>query len=372
MENENAFKHRVNEDLVRRLASATKAAWPLFDSKGFLRAVVAELEPLELKARIDFVTKQWAARLPSSYGEALPVVLATMGPPLTNDTDVSQSAFYHWLHAHFVQCFGLEHPQLSLSAMVEITQRSTAEFCVRPFFERYPRETLAFLKRLRTHASPHVRRWVSEGSRPRLPWGLRLQAFIKDPTPVLGLITPLRADPSLYVRNSVANNLNDIAKDHPDIVVETMRSWLSETKNTHAPWLAKRALRHLVKQGHAGALQTLGFGAGTQAKLVALRLERPRVRVGDHIEFEVLLRGRAPEKVNVDYAVTYQLAAGKTGQKVFKLKVLDLKQGQTVLLRKRHSLKPITTRRYYAGEHSITILANGQSLGSLKFDLALR
>lgn len=371
MENENAFKHKVGPELVRRLSAATKAAWSPFDAKAFERAVLPKLEPLELKARVDLVTRAWAAGLPVAYPEALRVVLATMGPPLTEETEVAQTLFYHWLHAHFVQCFGLEHLDLSLAAMVEITMRSTAEFCVRPFFVRYPRQVLAFLKGLRTHENPHVRRWVSEGSRPRLPWGLRLHAFVKDPTPVLALITPLRNDPSPYVRTSVANHLNDIAKDHPNIVVETVREWLNEPGNPHAPWVAKRALRQLVKQGHAGALQALGFGVGTKAKLVALSIEKPRVTVGESIAFRLVLEGKAQETLSVDYAVTFRLAAGKTGSKVFKLKALSLAKGQSVELQKRHSFKPITTRRYYPGEHSITVLANGRALGSLKFELRL-
>ncbi len=371
MENENAFKHHIGPALVHRLAAATKQAWPAFKDKAFERAVVPKLAPLELKARVDFVTRAWAERLPQDFPQALPLVLTTMGPPLTQDTQVAQGLFYHWIHAHFVQCFGLDHPDLSLAAMLQITQRSTAEFCVRPFFQTHPRQTLAFLKRLRTHESPHVRRWVSEGSRPRLPWGLRLTAFVKDPTPVLALITPLRADPSQYVRTSVANNLNDIAKDHPNIVVETVRQWLTETQNPHAPWIAKRALRHLVKQGHAGALQALGFGVGTKAKLSALTIDKPRVVVGDSLTFALTLEGRAQESLNIDYAVGFQLASGKTGQKVFKLKTLTIAKGQKVSLQKRHSFKSITTRRYYPGEHSITVLANGHALGSVHFDLKM-
>lgn len=369
MENENAFKHHIGPALVHRLAAATKQAWPAFNVKAFERAVLPKLVPLELKARVDLVARAWAERLPPEYPEALAVMLATMGPPLTQDTQVAQGLFYHWIHAHFVQCFGLQHPELSLNAMVQITQRSTAEFCVRPFFQAYPRQTLTFLKRLRTHESPHVRRWVSEGSRPRLPWGLRLTAFVKDPTPVLALITPLRADPSLYVRTSVANNLNDIAKDHPDIVVETIRQWLAEPNNPHAPWIAKRALRHLVKQGHAGALRALGFGVGTKAKLSALTIDKRLVVVGDALTFAFTLEGKAQESLNIDYAVAFQMASGKTASKVFKLKALTIAKGQKLLLQKRHSFKPITTRRYHPGVHSITVLANGHGLGSVQFDL---
>lgn len=369
VENPKAFKHQIGPDVVRRLAAATRKAWAKFDDEAFVKGVLPRLAPLELKARIGFVTAAWAERLPPSYAKALPIVLATMGPPLTADTQVSQGGFYHWLHAHFVETRGLEDLEASLAAMVQITQRGTAEFCVRPFLIRHPARTLAFLASVRAHESPHVRRWVSEGTRPRLPWGARLTSFIEDPSPVLELITPLRADASLYVRNSVANNLNDIAKDHPRLVVKTVRRWLSEKDNPHAPWIAKRALRQLVKAGDAEALGVLGFDAKPKVKLVSLAIDKPSLEIGDSIEFELALRSSANESVNVDYAIEYQMARGKIARKVFKLKVVPLTKGKLVALRKRHSFRLITTRTYHPGAHGITVLVNGRPLGSARFEL---
>lgn len=369
MENSNAFKHRIGGAVVQQLATATRRAWRRFDEASFRTRALDGLEALELKARVKWVTQVWAEHLPPDYAEALPLVLATMGPPLKTGAQVSEGLFFHWIHAQFVESYGLSHVLPSLHAMRELTQRSTAEFCVRPFLVQHPDETLAFLTNARSHASPHVRRWVSEGTRPRLPWGLRLAAFVKDPGPVLALIAPLRFDDEEYVRTSVANNLNDIAKDHPELVVETVKAWLGETSNPHAPWIAKRALRTLIKQGHAGALEALGFSAGTRTKLVAFTLDRASLSVGDDLQMEVTLRAGPAEVVNLDYAIGFQLAGGKRGEKVFKLKVLNLDKGQTVVLRKKHSFRPITTRKYYGGEHSVALIANGQTLGRATFTL---
>lgn len=374
--NPKAFKHQVNLDQAERLATALRKAWPAFDKTSFLSVVAPALPPLELKERIAFIASTTASHLPENYEQALKVVLSTLGPPLEGTSHVASEAFYYWIHAHFVQTHGLKHFDLSLSAMCEITQRSTAEFAIRPFLLADTERVLKFLRKQLSHPNPHVRRWVSEGTRSRLPWGERLPMFQADPSEPLLLLEQLRNDPALYVRTSVANHLGDIAKDHPDTVVQTLKRWLQEhqafpKKFPHAPWIAKRALRHLVKAGHTGALGVLGVSGSSRAVVSALTLDKKRVRVGDRLTLSAAVQAKVSEPLMIDYAVVYCLARGKTGRKVYKLKQLTLRAGETAPISKAHSFRPISTRVYYPGEHQLQLIVNGQVKAEASFQLVV-
>ena len=364
------FKENVNKFLIRRLARESAAAWKGFLADDFEQKAARGLQKLELKARIDHVTRRWAEHLPAAYPRALKIVLKTLGPALKIET-FGDGIWYHWIHAHFVKLFGLNHPELSLKAMVEITQRGSCEFTVRPYLIQYPQKTRAFLKSQLKHPSAHVRRWISEGTRPRLPWGERLHAEVKDPSANLQLLKSLRKDSSAYVRTSIANHLNDISKDHPELAVKMASDWLKENLE-HADWMARKALRGLIKQGHAGALKTLGFSSGTKARLGGLKADRKTVIVGEKLNFEFSLEGQASENLSIDYAVHFQMSAGKSASKVFKLTSKTIQKGEKLKFTKNHSFKPISTRRYYPGRHAIEILVNGKSLGKVFFELKLQ
>lgn len=368
--NPRAFKHQMGVETVRRLAAALKQAHSDFRDRRFISRVAKQIEPLELKQRIELVTDVMAEELPQDYPAALEIVTSTLGPELEGTDNVSKNMFFYWPHAHFVQTRGLEHFDESLEAMVEITKRATSELAVRPFIHRDAARVIRFLKPLVKHPNPHVRRWVSEGTRPRLPWGMRLTAFVEDPKPGLALLEKLRSDPSLYVRKSVANHLGDIAKDHPDLVVATVKRWLDQDA-PHARWIAEQGLRHPIKAGHAGALSVVGVSKQTKTKLSRLKLDKKRVGVGDQLGFSFLLHGAADEQLVVDYAVEFQLARGKTGRKVYKLKKTSIGKGQELAIEKRHSFRPITTRTYYPGKHAVEILVNGRSLSRAEFTLVV-
>lgn len=363
-----AFKHQVNEGTARRLARALEEAYPAFDATGFVRQVRQQIAPLELKARIALLSHEMATRLPEDYPQALPIVLSTLGPELQDTKNVAADAFYHWVHGHFVETRGLGHFGPSLAAMLEITKRSTAEFAVRPFLQADPERVLRFLRRCLRDPNPHVRRFVSEGTRSRLPWGMRLRAFQADPSAPLELLEALKNDESRYVRTSVANHLGDVAKDHPERVVATVARWIAEG-GPHAPWIAQRALRHLVKQGHAGALAVLGASRQTSVRSSKLSAAARRIHVGEQLAFRFDVVARHAERVVIDYAIDYRLASGKLSRKVYKLKTLDLETEQRLELRKSHSFRPITTRRYHPGRHRLEIVVNGVAQCGLDFEL---
>ena len=363
------LKDLLDARLVRDIASELSRADPTFDAGGFVERGLDGLDRLELTERAWHLADALWWHLPQPFARVADVLVDSLGPELAPTEIAGLASLRYMPHVFFVQRYGLDDFETAMRAQYELTKRFSAESSIRAFLVRYPEETYGRLLEWARDENVHVRRLVSEGTRPRLPWAPRLRAYQEDPRPVIALLEMLKDDPERYVQRSVANNLNDIAKDHPGVVVHTVASWLLESNNPHAPWIAKRALRHLVKQGHAGALAALGFKPGARAEVTSLELDEPVVAVGAALGFNVTIIGHADERLNVDYAVTYQMGKGKVGSKVFKLKALDIRKGERVTLSKRHSFRPITTRTYHPGEHRVTVLANGHPAASATFEL---
>ncbi|NJN55833.1 MAG: hypothetical protein HC804_14460 [Anaerolineae bacterium] len=271
----------------------------------------------------------------------------------------------------FVELYGLEHFEIAMQGMCEITKRHTAEFAIRPYLIRYPERTLAVLHGWTEHENPHVRRLVSEGTRPRLPWGMRLHQFIADPRPTLALLEKLKDDPSDYVRRSVANHLNDITKDNPELALQTLARW-QENRTPERQWITRHALRSMVKAGDPAALQLLGY-APAQVSVPQLTLTPTTLAFGDTLEITFTLQSECDEaqELVVDYVVHFVKANGRPTPKVFKLRNVSLHGRQSLPLRKQHTFKPITTRRYYPGLHRVEIQVNGSTLAGADFELVM-
>ena len=283
---------------------------------------------------------------------------------------VVNAATFAWSAACIAAC-RLPLPVASLAAMPALTQRFSCEFAIRPFVERHRELTFAQLADWVADPNVHVRRLVSEGTRPRLPWGRRLTALQRDPRPLWPLLERLRDDPELYVRRSVANSLNDVAKDHPALAVEVANRWLADAPPGRE-WIVRHALRTLIKQGDRSALRALGYGT---AKVDAVRFEVAprRLALGDALTLRAELRStaRSEQQLVIDYAVHHRRQNGTLSPKVFKWRRAALPVGGTLELEKRHALRPVTTRRYHAGRHRVELLVNGRSCGSRDFDLRL-
>ena len=265
-----------------------------------------------------------------------------------------------WPLGEFVARRGLAEPVRALAALHALTQRLTAEFAIRPFIVAHPELVFATFERWKLDPSAHVRRLVSEGSRPRLPWGMRLHTLVADPSPSLPLLAVLQDDASDYVRRSVANHLNDIAKDHRSVLT----AWLSE----HLPGASaqrravlRHASRSLIKQGHQETLTLLGAGGAFEGS-ARLVLSSKKVRVGESVTFCLTLRSRAErmQQLLIDYAVHHLRANGEASVKVFKGWTLPLAPREVRELQKTHSMRVITTRRYHPGKHAIDVRINGQ------------
>lgn len=368
-ENAAAFKHWINEALVKKMAEHIRHHYPQFDSRRFVQ-LSPQLAALEMKSRIRLICDYLHSHLPQDYKSALRILLkATTAPHPKYD---SLKGFDLWAFTEFVHRYGLEDLDASLRALHTLTQRFTGEFAIRPFLIHRQEETLAVLKRWAHDKNYHVRRLVSEGSRPRLPWGEVLQAFIKDPKPTLALLEELKYDDELYVRKSVANHLNDITKTHPDLVLRTLKSWSKNCPAEHqekVDWITRHALRTQIKAGNPKALRLLGYHTDAEVRMSDLKLRKSKVKAGDYLEFSFSLTSRQMAKVVVDYAIHYKKSNGGNSSKVFKLANKELPAREPIVISKRHSFKPVTTRRLYSGRHIVEILVNGRSLGRKEFQV---
>ncbi|MDP3355863.1 MAG: DNA alkylation repair protein [Polaromonas sp.] len=362
--------NQYGADVPKAIARMIAAVYPQFESRKFVADVLKGYDALALMPRGKHMAQALHRHLPPDYPKAVDILLASLDQPHGRPAGLSMASFLYLPHTLFVAQFGLDHFEDSMRAQHALTQRFTAEFSIRAFLQKHEAATLARFKQWASDPSEHVRRQVSEGSRPRLPWASRLPAFQKNPAPVLGLLELLKDDPALYVRRSVANNLNDIGKDHPDVLAKTTKQWLQGASDERR-WIVQHALRSAVKRGEAGALEVLGFGKTAEATVSDARITPKRAVMGEkvHIALDVTNTSRRPQRVLVDFCIHYVKASGKTSAKVFKLKVLELVPGQTVRLSKSISTAEMTTRKHHAGKHRVDVLLNGQARAVGAFEL---
>jgi len=363
------LKNQFGAEVPKRIGAAIHAAHPGFAAASFVRDVLEGFEALELMPRGRKIADSLHRHLPTEYPQAIAILLASLAHE--NVADSALPPFFYMPHCFFVAKFGLDHFELSMNAQYELTQRFTAEFSIRPFIERYPEATLARLREWACDGNEHVRRLVSEGTRPRLPWAPRLREFQQDPRPVLALLELLKDDPALYVRRSVANNLNDIGKDHPTLLLDTVGRWQNEVgASSERRWLIRHALRSAIKRADPAVLELMGVGGKANVSVAAIRIEPRQPSIGESVEISLDLTNRqtTPQNVLIDLRVHFVKANGKTSAKVFKLKEITLGT-ETVRLRKKVSLKAMTTRRHYAGSHRVDVVINGRARPIGEFSL---
>lgn len=368
------LKNHFGVEIPRTIAEMIVAVYPAFPKRQFLRTALQNYESLELMPRGRHIARALRQHLPDDYEKAIEILLASLGPSVPKQAgDGGMAPFLFMPHAMFVQDYGLDYFEPSMRAQYELTQRFTAEFSIRPFLEHHREATLARLTLWATDPSPDVRRLVSEGTRPRLPWAPRLREFQADPQPVLALLDLLKDDPDLYVRRSVANNLNDIGKDHPALLAQTAKKWMRNATEERR-WLIRHALRSAVKRGEPGALHVLGAGHEAQVVVRQRSITPNRVKLGQSVTvaFEIRNAQSKLQRVVVDFRIHFVKANGSTTPKVFKLKMIELSPRASVSLKKRVSLKPMTTRTHYPGPHRVDILLNGRAKPLGTFELLRR
>jgi 3-methyladenine DNA glycosylase AlkC len=359
-----AFKDEVGPPLARALAAELAMAWPAFPRRRFMAGLAGAIEPLELLARVDVLADRLGGALPDQFPAAAEVMWRALDSP----------SFTGWMTlpcGMFVARRGIDHPEVALPLLAGLTPRWSSEGPIRPFIERHPKVTYDHLRRCAVDDDEHVRRLVSEGTRPRLPWAPLLRGLIADPSPNLALLDVLVDDPSPYVRRSVGNHLNDISKDHPALALQLARRWLP--RGDGAAWTVRHGIRTLVKRGDPGALELIGVAVDADIRVVDLSVDRERLPIGDAATFTLtlVLADGAAEATDavIDYRVHYVGARGVKAPKVFKLTRRRLVPGRPVTITRRHAFDHVSIRRILPGRHTIDVQVNGRVLGSIAVDV---
>jgi 3-methyladenine DNA glycosylase AlkC len=357
-----ALKEIFDERRFRNVALNVTAIFAKFNTPKFLDIALAGLEELSLMQRLRRMTQALHATLPADYRRALDILrkLATRIEP----------GFATLVLPDFVGQYGRHDFDVSMEALKYFTGFGSSEFAIREFLRDDLQRTLEVMKTWSTDPSDAVRRLASEGSRPRLPWSFRLDAIVADPSLTAPILENLRADPSLYVRKSVANHLNDVTRSHPDWVLDRLATWPID--NPQTAWIARHGLRSLIKAGDNRALSVIGAGCVPEVKLGKFSISPRRVTLGEKVtlSFELASTSNESQRLVVDYRMHYVKKSGTTAAKVFKLKELTLGGGQRVSIERTQNIRDFTTRMHYAGRHDVEILVNGLCLAKGSFNLS--
>lgn len=356
-----ALKNIFDPARYRHIAAETAAVYPRFDGKQFLKLALPGLDALSLMQRLRRTSECLHATLPADYRKSI-AILRKLAPRIN-------SGFVTLVLPDYVGLYGREDFDTSMEALKFFTAFGSSEYAIREFIRQDPERTLAVMKTWAKDESEHVRRLASEGSRPRLPWSFRLDTLMADPELAAPILETLKADGSLYVRKSVANHLNDITKLHPAWVLECLKSWPLE--NPHTAWIARHALRTLIKQGDKRALGVIGAGKKAAVSISDFSVSPKKLSLGERLELSFTLQStsRQSQRLVVDYAIHYVKKAGSSSAKVFKLKELDLAAGQSLQLSRSQVVRDFTTRVHHAGRHEVDIMVNGERLAGGFFEL---
>jgi len=336
---------------INEFASRILNVYSQFDKNKFLNLVHnSEWESKELKSKMRHVTLCLYECLPKEYESAIKILIQ-IAPFI--------KGFEGMVLPDYVELFGLENWDISFKAMKEFTKYSSSEFAIRPFIIKDSTRTIEYLLELADDENENVRRFTSEGCRPRLPWAMALPDFKKDPTSIIPILKKLKNDDSEFVRRSVANNLNDISKDNPDIVLELCNKWIGKSEKTD--WIIKHACRTLLKAGDKRALILFRYEDPKYIKVENFKVETKDVKIGDYLKFSFVLKvaGKKKAKLRLEYVIDYLKSNNAYSRKVFKITEITYEPGNHTFS-KRHSFAEMSTRKHYAGLHKVSIIVNGE------------
>lgn len=352
---------------LEQFASLVKKAWSPFNEAVFVERVRDDnWEHLELKARARKITEVLGAELPQAYDEALAVLY---------QIDEQCRGLPFIFFPDFVEVFGIapQYWTLSLAALERFTEYSTSEFAIRSFILKDPERMAAQMLAWTSHPNEHVRRLASEGIRPRLPWAQALPLFKRDPSLIIPILERLKGDSSLYVRKSVANNLNDIAKDHPELVIELALAWRGQNANTD--WIIRHGCRTLIKQANPQIMTLFGYseheaadeGVTTLVSTAELQITPSSVPIGGEAELQYRIKLREGEqaKLRIEYGIAFVKSGGKTSLKRFLLSDREYAGGAVAAAVRVHRFANLTTRKHYAGLHRVTLWVNGREVAAV-------
>lgn len=362
------LKDLYSPEFYNRFAGILENLIDGFDKQRFTTLIFDDLwEQRELKDRMWHTSIILHEFFPKDFEKGGPLVLDVVNA-LRADNFLEASLEFMFL-PDYVERYGMNHFDTSVMVFEELTKFTSCEFAVRPFIVKYPEKMMEVMVTWSKHQNHHVRRLASEGSRPRLPWAMALPDFKKDPTLVLPILENLKADESEYVRRSVANNLNDIAKDNPKITLSISERWFGNSVDTDK--LVKHACRTLLKQGNTKALKLFGYGDPENLEVSNFEVHTPKVAVGEYLEFSFRLKNisSTAQKIRLEYCVYYQKANGTLSGKVFKISEKSIEAGEVIDVNRKQSFKIISTRKYHPGLHEVSVIINGEEKDKQVFQL---
>ncbi|AQU10890.1 DNA alkylation repair protein [Clostridioides difficile] len=355
------LKNMYNRESLYEVAVAIQSVYNSFKVDEFIKSTMDETwNNLELKARCRKISMSLGMYLPEDYKEALSIL------------EKSVTGFYFaFFFPDFVEVYGQDdiNWDLSISALERNTEYWSSEFAVRAFIIKDEERMMAQMRKWSKHKSEHVRRLASEGCRPQLPWGQAISKFKKDPTPVLPILEQLKTDTSTYVQKSVANNLNDISKTHPDLVISIAKDWYGKNKSTN--WIVKHGCRTLLKKGNRDVLALFGYDDTTSINIQDFTLETTSISIGEDLTFSFNILAKKATKTRLEYGIDYIKSNGKKSRKIFKISEVSLKENEKKSYMKKHSFADVSVRKHYPGIHSIAIIINGIEKDKLDFELGI-
>ena len=366
------LKNMLNYDLIRKIALDMQSVHNTFQTVEFSKSIMDETwDDLELKDRIYKISVNLGKYLPEDYETAISIIDKVV---MNYGTWLDGFAFFFPI---FVEIYGQDESNwdISIAALERYTKYASSELAVRPFIIKNEKRMMEQMYAWSESEDELVRRLACEGCRPALPWAPALNSFKKDPSPILPILEKLKTDKSLHVRKSVANNLNDISKTHPDLVVKLAKQWYG--KNEHTDWIVKHGCRTLLKKGNRDALAIFELHDADSVDVKDFTLDTavishsklPSARIGEDINFSFVILAKKPSKVRVEYGIDYVKANGKRNRKIFQISEISLKENDKKLYTKKHSFANLSTRKHYQGIHSITLIVNGTERGTVDFEL---
>ena len=358
------LKNIYNHESLYKLATDIQAVYSPFQVDGFLKSTMDETwDKLELKDRLYKISASMGKYLPADYGAAIGII------------DKVVMNYGTWLDGYcgffplFVEVYGQDemHWEQSMGALERYTPYASAEIAVRPFILKHEERMMAQMYAWCGHENECVRRLASEGCRPALPWAPAITSFKKNPAPILSILERLKTDPSAHVRKSVANNLNDISKTHPDLVTNLAKEWYG--KHEYTDWIVKHACRTLLKKGNRDVLSIFGYDNVGLVAVEDFALGADCVLIGEDMSFSFTVGVKEAAKVRLEYGIDYVKASGKRSRKIFQISEVTLKQNQKKAYTKTHSFANVSTRKHYPGIHAVTLIVNGVESGTLDFEV---
>lgn len=373
------FKNMYNEQFFNRFTKDLQLVIKDFDDREFVSQIMDnEWENRELKQRCMHITTILKKFLPADYKEAITKIFELLDyvkntqPDFSkiDDTKFGLTLEYGPVLDNYVEQYGLDDYETSVKAIEKITQFTSCEFSVHPFIIKYPDKMMQQMLVWSKHEHWGVRRLASEGCRPRLPWAMALPNLKENPAPIIPILENLKNDPARFVRLSVANNLNDIAKDNPQTVIDLMKRWQGESKEVD--WIIKHGSRTLLKQGNPEMMELFGFNSTVKSiHIENFQISILKVKVGNSLEFSfnILNKNNKRTKIRLEYGIYYQKANGTLTKKVHKISEKEYAENSTTQITRKHSFRVVTTRKFHPGLHQVAVIINGNEFEKYDFEL---